>query len=204
MATVVPALADRALPSTASVPETVAESAIAPFAVAEQVQANDAVLLPARSCEAGVGPERICAPPVPDEMASDGSSPFTPTPPLSVTARVTVNVSLRKAPAGADSEATNTEGVRTAIAGEATDAADKATPEFESAPPAPAERVSESGGVPPAGNVQENTTVLPPGTSTGACAGDALRLALPAGAGTRGGVGVRAASRARPPPPVPA
>src|SRR5437667_445948 len=51
MATVVPALADRELPSTASVPATVAESATAPFAVAAQVQTKDTLLPPATSCE---------------------------------------------------------------------------------------------------------------------------------------------------------
>src|SRR5439155_895101 len=156
IATVAPAEADRALPSTASVPDTAAERAMAPFTVAAQVQVNETVLFPARFCVAGVGPERICAPPVPDGIVSDGESPLTPTPPVSVTASVAVNVSPRRAPPGADSEATSADGVCTAIAGEPTDPADRAVPEFASAPVAPADRVSESGGAPPAVNVQEN------------------------------------------------
>src|SRR5207253_2385174 len=126
----------------------------------------------------------------------DGASPLTPTPPVAVTGSGAVNVSPRRAPPGADSEATSADGVCTAIAGEPTDPADKAGPEFASAPVAPADRVSESGGAPPAVNVQENTTVLPPGTSTGAAAGDAVRLAEPAAAATDGGLGTGATSRA--------
>src|SRR5882762_8635643 len=117
-------------------------------------------------------------------------------PPVSVTARIALKMSPRSAPAGVDREATSTDGVCREMVGEETDPVPSAALEFASAPAAAAERTSEAGGVPAAVNVQENTAVLPPGTSTGACAGDALRLAEPAVVETEGGLGAGATSRA--------
>src|SRR5712691_1326343 len=191
MATVAPAVADRAVPSTASVPDTAAESAIAPFSVAEKIHVKEAVPPPARSCAAGAGPESIWAPPVPEKVRV-GASPLTPTPPESVTDSVTVKTSSRSVVAGAESEAASAEGVRSRMVAEVTDGTESAVPEFASLPEAPAASDSEAGGVPAAVKVQVNTAVLPPGTSTGASAGEALRLADPEVTATVGGFGTGA------------
>src|SRR2546421_284623 len=184
--TVVPAVAVRVLESTASVPDTDAESATAPLPVARYVQLKETDAAAATFCVVGVGPEITCAAPVP-LSASEGVSAFTPTPPSSVTTIVMPKTSPRSTADGAVSVAEREEGAWRAMALEVDDAAESAAPEFASMPAAPAESCRVAGGVPFAVKLQEKTAVLPAGTLATACDADAVRDPVPEAVATVGG-----------------